>query len=185
LQKEANELINLAEKEVRKLTDLENNRFTAIKAEISDLDKEIENRNKNKTIKKKMEFSLLKSINAIANNRQLDETAQEIVNVGMNEFRKAGQNYSGQIVLPMEYRTIDGVISSTNTYTADTNNGGKENVPEDKLGILEPLRNKLVLVKAGATYMTGLVGDVSIPAYGGSTIGWAAENSTGSNGTGN
>jgi hypothetical protein len=51
-------------------------------------------------------FSLLKAINDIANNRQLDERALEVVNQGITEMRKAGQNYSGQIQLPLEERAV-------------------------------------------------------------------------------
>lgn len=132
----------------------------------------------------KEKFSLLKAINDVANNRQLDERAQEVVSAGISEMRKAGQSYSGQIVLPVEERALDGVITAGKEYTADTNNGGKENVAEDKLGILEPLRANLVLVQAGASYMTGLIGNVSIPVYSGSNVGWAGEVDAASNGAG-
>ena len=50
------------------------------------------------------EFSLLKAINDVANNRQLDERSQEVVNQGVTEMRKAGLSYSGQIQLPVEER---------------------------------------------------------------------------------
>ena len=40
------------------------------------------------------------------------------------------------------------------------------------------------MVKAGANYMTGLVGNVSIPAYSGSNVGWAGEISAASDGAG-
>ena len=90
-------------------------------------------------------------------------------------MRKAGQSYSGQIVLPIEER---GDIKAT-VATA-----GQENVAEDKLGILEPLRASLVLAQAGASYMTGLVGNVSIPVYSGSNVGWAGEVDAASNGGG-
>jgi HK97 family phage major capsid protein len=43
------------------------------------------------------------------------------------------------------------------------------------LNILEPLRAKLVLAQAGASYMTGLVGNISIPAYSGSQVTWEGE----------
>lgn len=46
---------------------------------------------------------------------------------------------------------------------------------EDKLNILEPLRASLMMTQAGATYMTGLVGNVSIPVYSGSNVGWDGE----------
>ncbi|HEY9543677.1 phage major capsid protein [Prevotella sp.] len=61
---------------------------------------------------------------------------------------------------------------------------GKEVVAQDKLNILEPLRNNLVLTAAGATYMSGLVGNVSIPVYDGSNVAWADENSAAADGAG-
>lgn len=129
-------------------------------------------------------FSLLKAINDIANNRNLDETAQEVVKRGMAEMKKSGQSYSGQIVLPVEMRATDGVITGSHNYTEDTNNGGKENVTTDVLNILEPLRANLVSVAAGANFMTGLVGNVQIPVYSGSNVGWADETAAAANGTG-
>ena len=40
------------------------------------------------------------------------------------------------------------------------------------------------MVSAGANYMTGLVGNVSIPAYSGSNVGWAGEIAAASDGAG-
>ena len=111
-------------------------------------------------------FSLLKTINDVVNNRTINDSASEVIEEGRNEMRKSGQNYSGQIQLPVEER---GVISATVTGQ------GVENVPEDKLNILEPLRANMVLSKAGVTYMTGLSGDVSIPVYSGSNVSWKGE----------
>ena len=192
LRKKAEALIAAAEKELRRLDEKETNELNSIKKEIADLDSQIkgieeENKRNYKPQTKtdmKEKFSLLKAINDVANNRQLDERALEVVAAGQAEFRKAGQNYSGQIVLPIEERALDGVITGSKEYTADTNNGGKENVAEDKLGILEPLRANLVLVQAGASYMTGLIGNVSIPVYSGSNVGWAGEVDAATNGTG-
>lgn len=177
LKRKAEEIISTAEKELRKLNENENTVLSSIKKEIADLDsqiKGIENRN-SKTNNTMEKFSLLKAINDVANNRQLDERAQSVVNEGITEMRKAGQSYSGQIVLPMEMRSdIQATVATA----------GQENVAEDKLGILEPLRANLVLVNAGASYMTGLIGDVSIPVYSGSNVGWAGEVSTASDGAG-
>ena len=192
LRKKAEDLIANAEKEIRKLNDGETIELNHLKEEIASIDsqiKGIEEENKRnykpQINKKTMEkFSLLKAINDVANNRQLDERALEVVAAGQNEMRKSGQSYSGQIVLPIEERDTDGVITGGNDYKVDTNNGGKENVAEDKLGILEPLRANLVLVQAGASYMTGLIGNVSIPVYSGSNVGWAGEVDAASNGTG-
>lgn len=192
LRKKAKDLIANAEKEIRKLNDGETIELNHLKEEIASIDsqiKDIEEENKRnykpQTKTKSMEkFSLLKAINDVANNRQLDERALEVVAAGQNEMRKSGQSYSGQIVLPIEERATDGVITGGNDYKVDTNNGGKENVAEDKLGILEPLRANLILVQAGASYMTGLIGNVSIPVYSGSNVGWAGEVDAASNGTG-
>lgn len=185
LKKRAESLLDNAQKEQRKLTEDEQNEFVQIRKQMADIDADIQKINNDnikeeRTIKNSntMEkFSLLKAVNDIANNRQLDERSQEVVNAGIAEMRKAGQSYSGQIVLPMEER-------ATATIAATVATAGKENVAEDKLGILEPLRANLVLVQAGATYMTGLVGNVSIPVYSGSNVGWAGEVDAASNGAG-
>ena len=78
LKKKAEDLISIAEKELRKLNDKENDELNSIKKEIANLDNEIKNiENRNtKTNKVMAKFSLLKAINDVANNRQLDERAQ-------------------------------------------------------------------------------------------------------------
>ena len=138
---------------------------------MEEVDAEIRNLNEKlnkETSKRSMEnFSLLKAINDVANNRQLDERSQDVVNSGIAEMRKAGLSYSGQIVLP--------VVEERADVQATIATAGKEIVAEDKLNILEPLRANLVLSAAGANYMTGLVGNVSIPVYSGSNVGWAGE----------
>lgn len=182
LKKRAEEIISGAEKEVRKLNAAEQAEFDTLTKEVADIDVQIRKieednlkQHKTHTTNMKEKFSLLKAINDIANNRQLDERAQEVVTAGIAEMRKAGQSYSGQIVLPVEERAdIQATVATK----------GQENVAEDKLGILEPLRANLVLAKAGATYMTGLVGNVSIPVYSGSNVGWAGEVSAAADGAG-
>ena len=182
LKKRAEEIISGAEKEVRKLNAGEQVEFDTITKEVADIDVQIrkiekDNSKQQNTINKKTmeKFSLLKAINDVANNRQLDERAQEVVTAGIAEMRKAGQSYSGQIVLPIEERA---------NIQATVSTAGQENVAEDKLGILEPLRASLVLAQAGASYMTGLVGNVSIPVYSGSNVGWAGEVSAATDGAG-
>lgn len=123
--------------------------------------------NNNLTNKRTMEkFSLLKAINSIANNKQLDERSAEVVNAGVAEMRKSGLSYSGQIQLPIEERA---------DVQATVATAGLEAVATDKLNILEPLRANLVMAQAGATIMSGLVGNVSIPMYDGTTVGWEGE----------
>ena len=98
LKLQAEAILSGAEKETRKLSDEESTKFEALKKEIDEVDNEILELNEklNKTTKRSMEkFSLLKAINDIANNRQLDERSQDVVNSGMAEMRKAGLSYSG------------------------------------------------------------------------------------------
>lgn len=167
LRAELNSMLDNAEKEQRKLTEDETTRFEALNTEIRNLDKQIiDIKKETKEVRKMGKFSLLKAINDIANNRQLDERALEVVNQGITEMRKAGQNYSGQIQLPLEERAA---------VQATVEGQGAETVAEDLLNILEPLRAKLVLAQAGASYMTGLVGNISIPAYSGSQVTWEGE----------
>ena len=122
--------------------------------------------NKNKMGK----FSLIKTINDIVNNRSMSDEAQVVLNAGTEEMRKAGLSYSGQIQLPVsEMREAPAaIVAGQETY-------GAEAVATEKLNILEPLRNRMVLAQAGATYLTGLVGNVSIPTYTGSNVGWKGE----------
>ena len=175
---QADTILTNAEKEQRKLNEDEMVKFEALKKEMEDISSQIEELNEKltkETTKRTMEnFSLLKAINDVANNRQLDERSQSVVNTGIEEMRKAGLSYSGQILLPIEARDIQATVATN----------GKEAVAEDKLNILEPLRANLVMVQAGANYMTGLVGNVSIPVYNGSNVGWAGEIDAATNGAG-
>lgn len=178
LKIKADAILSGAEKESRKLNDEEQSKFEALKNEIKDVENEIRDltsKLNKETTKRSMEnFSLLKAINDVANNRQLDERSQEVVNNGIAEMRKAGLSYSGQIVLPIENRNIQATVEAN----------GQEVVAQDKLNILEPLRSNLVLNAAGANYMTGLVGNVSIPSYSGSNVGWAGEIEAAKDGSG-
>ena len=98
LKLQAEAILSGAEKETRKLSDEESTKFEALKKEIDEVDNEIRELNEklnNPTQRSREKSSLLKAINDIANNRQLDERSQDVVNSGMAEMRKAGLSYSG------------------------------------------------------------------------------------------
>ena len=179
LQLKAQNIINQGKHESRKLTTDEEREYNDLCKQIADTDNEIRDLgnklNNKKEVRKMEKFSLLKAIRAIANNQTLDERSQEVVNTGIEEMRKSGQSYSGQIILPVEERAA---------IVAGTAKNGQEVVAEDKLNILAPLRDKLVLSAAGANFMTGLVGNVSIPTYSGANVGWGAETAAASDGAG-
>ena len=134
------------------------------------------NINQNKNMKN---FSLIKAINDVVNNRNINEDALSVIEMGATEMRKSGLSYSGQIQLPVEERA-----DTDNTIVATVETQGQEIVPTDKLNILGPLRGKSILAEAGATFLTGLVGNISIPTYSGSTCGWKGEMATADNGMG-
>ena len=121
-------------------------------------------RNKNKVLNN-MEFRLLKAINDIANNKQVDSVANAVFANGTEEMRKSGLSYGGQIQLPTsELRTAITVTTE-----------GEDVVPTDLYDILEPLRAKNVLVQAGAKFLTGLVGDVQVPIMSAGNVTWEGE----------
>ena len=127
-------------------------------------------------------FSLIKAINDVTNNRSLDEVAKEVVAKGIAEMRKSGLAIAGSIQLPVMENADEEVRA--NGVLAQTATAGMENIATEKLDILEPLRANMVMSQAGATYLTGLVGNVSIPAYTGSNVAWAGEVAAAANGAG-
>lgn len=173
LKRKAEEIVNKAKAEERELNEGEQAEFEAINSEINQLNEELrrikeenEKENKKETRNINMEnkkFSLLSAINTIVNNRNLSEDEMEVVNRGIAEMRKSGQSYSGQIVMPVENRGVN----------ATTATAGKEAVGEDMLDILPVLRDNSILGEM--TWLTGLVGDVTIPTYTGSTAKWEGE----------
>lgn len=129
-------------------------------------------------------FSLIKAINDVTNNRSLDEVAKEVVKKGVEEMRKSGLAVAGSIQLPvLENVDVDEEVRA-NGVLAQTAGAGAENIATEKLDILEPLRANMVMSQAGATYLTGLVGNISIPAYSGSNVAWAGEVAAAANGAG-
>ena len=121
-------------------------------------------------------FSLIKAVNDVVNNRNINEDALSVIEMGAQEMRKSGLSFSGQIQLPVEERG--------NAIAATVTNDGAEIVETEKLNILEPLRGKSILGEVGATFLTGLVGNISIPTYSGSTCGWKGELADADNGKG-
>ena len=194
------QIVENCKTEIREMNENEKAEFDANKAEIESLNSQLEelkaklqeyekdvddtalteNEERNKTNNTKhtsmKEFRLLSAINKIANNRNLSEDEQTYVNAGANEMRKAGLSFAGQIQIP---------VSETRATIAATVEGvGKENVATDTLNILEPLRAKNVLVQAGAKFMSGLVGDVTVPVMSAANVTWEGETATAKDGAG-
>jgi HK97 family phage prohead protease/HK97 family phage major capsid protein len=117
--------------------------------------------------KEKQPFSLIEAIRAKIEQREMPAAARDMFVHGRESFRRAGVNTDGDIILPFELRTEE--------LVAGTQYLGQEMVPEDKKPILPPLWNQLVFSQAGATFMPGLTGTVSIPSFSDATIAWKSE----------
>ena len=149
-----------------------------LKEDIDKIEKEIEekrNLKQEKKIIKQMEnYSLIQHIRNIVEGRNNDELSLKVMDAGKAEFAKAGLSYRGGILLPFEYR---------GEILAGTSSQGQEIVTEQKLDLMGALRANSVLFN-NANILSGLVGDVSIPVFGGNSVNWATETGSASSGDG-
>lgn len=167
LKEELRTIISNGETEQRELAENETSRMAEIRGEIDELEKQIsaeeeENRqlnNKDNKTEKKMakEVRLYNLIKGVVNGNLTDEERQYVVGQKIN------------------YRTIQA------QGEAGT---GIENVPEDKKSLDVAIRNASVLNRMGCTWFGNAVGDISIPRYSGSIVGWKGEIETASSGDG-
>lgn len=179
LKKRAFELIEKCKVEIRNFTTEELEEFNLIKDNINELNEELRQINsssitnttkQNKTMEKN--FSLIKAIRSVANNKALDNVSLAVVEAGAEEMRKAGLNYVGQIQLPSaEVRAIT---------VADE---GEDVVATDMLDLVRPLQAKNVMINAGAKFVSGLVGDLQYPAMSAVNTTWEGETATAKDGS--
>ena len=180
LRNQLAELIANGQKEERELNEEETNTMAELRksideinAQIEEIEKENRNIQKNTIITENKEIrtmSLLKMINAVVEGRNFTEDEAKAIAEARAEFAKSGIAPKGQIV----YRSIAATVEGS----------GKENVPEDKWNLEVAVRNNLVATKMGADFVSGLVGDVSIPKYAGSNVTWKGETATAADGQG-
>lgn len=132
--------------------------------EVEEEDKQKTNKdNRNININMNKEFKLIRAINQMANGKAVDEVTAAVCAAGQNEMRGAGLTAEGALVIPSETRGI----SVTDSVGAT--------VGVDVTDILAPLRDNLVLAKAGAKFMTGLKNDVKLPSLAGGEAKWESE----------
>lgn len=176
------ELIATGEKEERELNETEVNTMAELRKNIDEINSQIEaleeeNRKltkteiKNNKIEKEIRtMSLIKMINAVVEGRNFTEDEVASMAEARADFAKSGIAPKGQIVYRSIAATVDGA--------------GKENVAEDKWNLEVAVRNNLIATKMGADFVGNLVGDVSIPQYGGSSVLWKGETATAEDGQG-
>ena len=119
-------------------------------------------------------FSIVKSIRSVVDNRPMDEVNQNVLNAGRKEMRDAGISFGGQIQLPLEYREEPSPSPSVTVNQAGVENYGKELIQTDKFSLMEPLTNKLVFTELGATYLN-VTNNVSVPKMSALNAGWVGE----------
>lgn len=172
------ETLDAIANEKRELSNVEKINVESAKAEIAELEirmKTVVAPSLEVATTKATEFNILRSISDFVNGNKFDDATQELINKGKEEFRSAGLSATGQITLPTNYRAV---------LNTNKTGEGQELVGEDKWATVGALRNQLVFSKLGAKIVTGLVGDVSIPKYSGSNVGWALETADGADGAG-
>lgn len=197
LRAKATGLIEKAQAEGRELTEDEEREFNACQEGIVQarrIAEEMEERLKGLSVKVVRgadsgapKFSLLRAISAVVNHETMDATTANLCAAGREQMNRSGVSASGQIILPIartEERALDGVILGGTAYQSNTHNGGKEAVATETWDIITALRGALTLTRAGAQWIDGLVGNVDIPTYSGTTVGWGTEVASASNGTG-
>lgn len=173
------EIINTGKAEKRELTESETNSIAELRSQIDEINSQIEaiekenrelNKNNNIEVKENRNMSLFKMINAVVEGRNFTEDEAKAIAEARADFAKSGISPKGQIA----YRAI----------AATAEGAGQENVAEDKWNLEVAVRNNLIATQMGADFVGGLVGDVSIPQYGGSTVKWKGEVATADDGAG-
>lgn len=192
LKARCKEILSTVQTEIREMTEEEQAEFEAAKEEIIALNAQLEElkeklkqyempadepadeiveNNLQKRNKPMKQFKLLNAINSIVTNKPLSEEDRNYIAEGEKEMRAAGLNYAGQIQMRA-------------AINASTATQGKEAIATEKTSILEAIKNNLVLTEAGATFMTNLTSNLSIPTYDGSSVNWADETGEATDGAG-
>ncbi len=200
LKLRAFEIIDLAKKELRDLTEDEQAEIDLIKEDITNLQEEVEEKPKEE-IETKSEEEPVKEEepkeeevdepkveeknkdNNIANiskkmNKEfrLIKAIRDVANNrSMDDVTKAVAN-CGAEEMRKSGLSFGGQIQLPLETRTITVTGEHDDVIETEFtNILEPLRAKNVLVSAGAKYLGNLVGDVQVPIMGKTNVGWAGE----------
>ena len=176
-QRKMEALLNKSQKEQRSLNEDESKEYDALKAEVRSWNDKIEALEnwlaEQKAPKQEgRKYSLAAAIRAKMAGKELEGIEAEADRRGRQGMEPTGPN---SFFLPMEKRSV---------LQAGTANLGKEDVATDFLDLVTPLENELVAAQAGATFLTGLKGDIAVPFYTGSTAGWAGEVAAAANGEG-
>lgn len=156
------------EHEKRELNEAETSRLAEIRSEIEQCNQEI--------------ASIEEEERKLANNNQNSKNNKmDKKEVRLIDLVKAVTNGN---VTDEQRQYIEGNKITLRTINVSNATEGQENVPEEKKALDVAIRNASVLDKMGCTWFSNAVGDISIPKYAGSTVGWKGENVAADNGEG-
>jgi HK97 family phage major capsid protein len=102
-------LLQVAEDEARDLNETEQADYDALVAELANIENEIASKEQElRSIKvkapKPQNFSILNAIRAEVEHRSLNDFENQVVSQGRKEMERANLTYTGNIVLPVNYR---------------------------------------------------------------------------------
>lgn len=129
------------------------------------------------TDKEVKRFSFVRLIEGIAREKTGQQGASNVAGFEFEVVRAAAQKRGGVsrgVIIPPD------VLLEKRDLTVGTNSAGGYTVATDlEAGsFIDVLRNRMAMQALGATFLTGLVGNIAIPRKtAGSTVYWVAENS--------
>ncbi|MBS9525918.1 phage major capsid protein [Litoribacter alkaliphilus] len=173
LDKEIKGLLDSAKAESRNFTESEQTTFDSKYEEAEALKRSIEQAEKVEAFearqagnvgvtapnvtKSKEAYSIIGHINAVRSGK-LDGIFAEAQAEAVNELRSAG------VAVNETANTV--LIPASRSFAAGATTKGEALVGTEKVGLIESLFEGSLLQKAGAQYMTGLVGNVDMPKVG-------------------
>lgn len=179
----SNEIIAAAKAEKRMFKQEESEELGANQARMAEIDleiaqKEAENRGKEVTPYApagREKFSIRRAILASMNRAPQRDIEAAVIAEGEAMSRSVDNSEGASFVIPLESRAA---------FTAATESATGVVIDEDQMEMLLPLQANLVLVSAGARFMSGLTGNIQWPNYSGSVVSWAEENEESQDGAG-
>lgn len=196
--KEQERMINLAKTEKRELTAEENAQLDALDAEIETLEGEIEaaeraekreeriialsgnivpedgNDPEQREINEmRQRFSFSKALRAVSENRNLEGLEKEMNEEALREAKTIGLDFDStnrSFSIPAKM-----VRATSQSVTGDSGDFGSAFVPTD-IRPVEGFIPRLFLEDVGATFLTGLSGNISLPKAGDFEYNWLNEN---------
>lgn len=120
-------------------------------------------------------FSLNKAIRTVTKGGSLDGAEKEVNEIGLQENRTAGVSTADNVRFSMP---ISMLRATAQTKTEDSGEYGGMLVQNAAPRVVEGLNPKLFLEEMGATFLSGLVGDVPMPVANAYAMAFVAETAT-------